>query len=190
MLEDKNTSKTKQKSMEENEKNSSVDSSIFDRLLKILAVIAGCIIVIMTVMICASVIMRYFFRMPLGWSIEISEYMLFFIAFLGAAWLLKNDGHVKIDLLTNNLPLLPQIFFKIWTSFLSAFICLVITYYGTISTIDHFHRGIPVIQALAIPKYLLLWVIPVGTLLLLIQSIRDISSNINEFRALFKKQEH
>ena len=42
-----------------------------------------------------EVVVRYVFESPTIFSVEISEYLLVFISFASAAWVLKEDRHVR-----------------------------------------------------------------------------------------------
>jgi len=71
----------------------------FDFILNTLAGIAGFLIVFATLSVGISVVMRYFFNSPVSWVTEICEYILLYITFLVAAWVLRKEGHVKMDLI-------------------------------------------------------------------------------------------
>ncbi len=164
-------------------------NKLFDFITDLNAALAAILLILMTLMICYSVVMRYYFNMPAGWSNEVTEYILLYITFLGATWLLKRDGHVRVDLLLNNMGKTARSLLNIWTTLLAIGICALIIYHGTLSTIDHFHRGIPVIKSLSIAKYLLIWIIPAGMFLLLIQFIRDLFFHTGQFFISIRKKE-
>lgn len=64
----------------------------------ILSVIA---LVILTVLVTFSVVMRYVFNNALTWSDEIASYCLVAIVFFGLSHTLIKGGHICIDVLTN-----------------------------------------------------------------------------------------
>ena len=45
--------------------------------------------------------MRYFLNRPLVWVLELTEYALLWVTFLGAAWLLRQGGHVQVDVIVD-----------------------------------------------------------------------------------------
>jgi len=75
---------------------------IFDRVLKAGASIAGFFLIFMMLSICADLLCR---RMghPLMWVMEVTEYSLLYITFLGTAWVLEREGHVKMDIIIDAL---------------------------------------------------------------------------------------
>ncbi len=72
---------------------------VFDFAIDKMARLADVILMFLMLSVCADVILRYFFNRPQAWVAEISEYLLLYITFLGAAWVLKNEGHVIVDVL-------------------------------------------------------------------------------------------
>ena len=56
---------------------------------RVCASAATLIFVAMMLVVCAEVLLRYGFNSPISWVVEISEYALLWITFLGAAWVLR-----------------------------------------------------------------------------------------------------
>jgi len=162
---------------------------VFDHIIGSLAGAAGVLIIGMMLIMCYEVVMRYFFNRPPAWAVEISEYLLFLIAFLGAAWLLKLGGHVRVDIVLGRLNPKAQTLLNIATSAIGAIICLIIAWYGGESTIDHFQRGVPVVKTLAFPKFTLLLFIALGCFLLSIQFLRQTYSYVRSWKAMAKKEQ-
>jgi len=146
--------------------------AIFDRFIGFLVFLACVLLVGATLIVGLGVILRYFSGSPIVWSVEITEYSLLYICFLGAAWLLKEEGHIRVDVALNLLNPRNQALVNILTSILGAMVCLVITWYGAEITWDHFVRGVPSMELLHIPRFLILMVIPIGSFLLFIQFLR------------------
>ena len=161
---------------------------VIDRIINYLAAVAGAFTIAVMLVICYEVIMRYFFRKPPVWPVEICEYLLYLVALLGAAWLLKEHGHVRVDIVIGRLSLRTQTLLNVVTSAIGVIICLAIGWYGVGSTIDHFQRGIPVVKTLAIPKAPLLAFIPLGFFLLAIQFLRQTFSHLSSWQTMKKKE--
>jgi TRAP-type C4-dicarboxylate transport system permease small subunit len=144
-------------------------SQALDWVEDILAWIAGICIVLMMLAISYSVIARFVFSSPQPAVIELSGYLLLYTTFLGAPWLLRNDGHVKVDLLIAKLGPRGRRVFDVCTSVLGMVVGFVLLWRGAIVTLDFYSRGIKVFNILATPRYVLMAVIPVGGLLLLLE---------------------
>ena len=130
------------------------------------------LIIFLTLIISYDVVMRQIVGKPLVWSTELCEYGLLWITFLGAAWLLQEEGHINIDLVVHKLNSKLSNTVSAVMSAIGAVICIIIAVYGIIVSIDFFQRGVPSIEMLEIPRYIILAVIPVGSLMLVIQFAR------------------
>lgn len=157
-------------------------NAILDGTIDVLAVFGRVLIVLVMLVVSADVVMRYFFNSPMFWVLESTQYALVFILFLSAAWVLRNEGHVKMDLIINRLNPRAQHRVNIITSILAAIVCLIITWYGakmawTFIQIDYLYPG-----SLVIPAYLLVAVIPIGSFLLFIQFLRRAYGYLEKLR--------
>ena len=100
----------------------------FDRTLDILIWAGAMIFFAVWFVIVLEIVLRYFLNRPLFWVVEVSEYSLLYICFLGAAWLLRREGHVKIDFLANRLQPKNEALLNAITSVLAAMVCLVLVW--------------------------------------------------------------
>lgn len=75
-----------------------------DRITGWSAALGGLFIGVMTVIVTYAVVARYLFNRPIGWSEEISIYLMIWAVYLGAAYTLQGGGHIGVDLLMNKLP--------------------------------------------------------------------------------------
>lgn len=155
--------------------------SMADRAIDGMAVLAGLSILFVMFSICYEVVTRYFHLNTPAWVTEVTEYLLLYITFLGAPWVLKEDGHVRVDIILGRLPWKTQKAFDLGTSLVGMLICAVLVWYGTKTAWELYERGIPVIKTLAVPKYLLVGIIPLGSLFLILEFMRRARSF---FRAL------
>ncbi len=146
--------------------------SAFDGAMALLAVFAGILIIFMMLAVDSEIAMRYFWGRPIAWVTEITEYCLLFITFLSAAWLLKRDRHVRMDLVLNKLEPNVRAISNIITSILGALVCLVLTWFGTWVAIESFQLGYAMPSELETPEFIILSIIPIGTSLLFIQFLR------------------
>ena len=61
-------------------------------------------LVVMVVTVFTQVIFRFFIQHPLSWSEEVARYVFVGIIWMGAAAVVREDGHPGMDLLTRSLP--------------------------------------------------------------------------------------
>ena len=145
---------------------------VFDRILNGGAVIAAAMVLFAMLLICTDVFMRLTLDKSIFWSIDIAAILLLYITFLASAWLLRADGHVKMELVVNYLNQKQQAIFKVATSAVSTLVFLALTWYGIQSMIYLAKIGHYMPTDLEPPTFLIILVIPLGSFLLFIQSIR------------------
>jgi len=76
----------------------------YTALLYTMAAIAGATLVWLMVSVIVSVAMRNFGLQPYAWLFTSAEYGLLYMTMLGAPWLVREKGHVHIELVTAALP--------------------------------------------------------------------------------------
>lgn len=158
-------------------------SSIFDRAIDVTFYVASGLGLVIFFSTCIELFMRYFFNRPQIWSVEVTEYAMLYLTFLGSAWLLREDGHVRIDLLLSFLSPKSQALLNSITSFFGIIVCSVLVFFGTWSTWLHYQKGLTTFSAMELLKWPFLIVIPFGSLLLLIQFIRSVCAYWEKFKS-------
>ncbi len=147
--------------------------TVFDRVIKFFAVVAGVLLLLITLFVSYSVILRYSgFRPPI-WILQFTEYGLLWVTFLAAAWLLKHEKHIRIDTLVMRFSPKTQQIFNLVVSVLGIAVCFIIFWFGTQKTLDLYTREILDVKGVIVPLYPLFLIIPLGGLMLLIQFIRN-----------------
>lgn len=61
-------------------------------------------IIALMVTLCYEVVLRYGFNRPTAWSFDVSYFLNSFFVMMGAAYTLRRDGHVRVDLIHSRLP--------------------------------------------------------------------------------------
>ncbi len=157
---------------------------IYDRSEAVLAIVAGALLIFLGLATVYEVIMRYFLNSPTIWTVEISRFTLVYITFLGAAWVLKQEGHVKVDIVLNQLNPRTQSLLNVITSVISAIVCLIVTWYAVKVTVDSFQIGYRMDTVLRTPQYIVLAIIPVGTFFFFVRFLKRARGYLIEWRAL------
>ncbi len=132
-------------------------------------------VAILVALVCAvtfEVVMRYFFNKPTRWVVEFSEYSLLYLAFLGGAWVLKEEGHVKVELLIEVLPMRVREALHMITSLTGAAVCGLFFWVSTAYVWEIYGTGEILFKSVLIKKWLVMVIIPPGLLLLTLQFIR------------------
>ena len=145
----------------------------FDKILHALFWVAGMLLLFATVGTCIDVILRYIFNSPIHWMLEITEYIMLYIPFLGAALVLKEEGHIRVDLLINRFGSKNRTRVDIITSLIGGIIMLIYAWFGAQVTLDTFKRGVPTLESLKTPMFIILMIIPIGSFFFAIQFFRQ-----------------
>ncbi|MBN1548851.1 MAG: TRAP transporter small permease [Syntrophaceae bacterium] len=169
-------------------KKKSLMSVLFDWLNTAMAWIAALMVIFMMFAISYDAVARYFWGQSLPWVVEVSSYLMLYITFLGTAWLLREKGHVEVDLVLSNLKPRTAAGLRAVTSIVGALVSLVLAWQGSVVTIDYYQRDVTVIGILNTPQWMLLTVIPLGGFLLFIVFIGRIWT-LARF-AIGKEQKH
>src|SRR4030042_3938135 len=76
--------------------------TVIDRITKTLnrlfIGIASFMMAGLMMIVCTDLMLRYFFNAPFIWATEVTEILLLYITFLGAAQVFRADSHVVIDI--------------------------------------------------------------------------------------------
>jgi len=158
-------------------------SVFWDRTMSVPFFLAAVLVIFMMLAITAEVTARSLFGEPMSWMFEIVEYSLVFFTFLGTAWVLKVEEHVKMDLILNQLNPRAQALLNIITSIICAMLWLLLTWYAVKVTWDNFQSGYYLNTLLGPPLYPMLAVIAFGSFLLFIQSLRRTYGFLGSWRA-------
>jgi len=145
---------------------------IFDRVMDALSIFACVLLAFVMIIVCAEIVFRYFLGSPIIWVVEISEVTLLYITFLGAAWLLRREGHVKIELLLSRLTPRTESWFNFAISIAGAVMCAILVWYSAQQTWVLFERNVLTPTVLELPKGPIVLIIPIGSFLLVIQFLK------------------
>lgn len=149
----------------------------------------GLMIFFMSLMISYDVAMRYFFIRPTSWATDFGKYIICYSTFMAAGWILKLDGHVKITILSERLGIKMRLLLNTLSSMIGAVACFIIMWQGFVDSWDLYRRNVLIIRPVIVPKWLIIWIIPFGILLLCIYFTRNVFLFLSEFRSKFMIKE-
>lgn len=149
-------------------------SNILDLLENFFAILASILIVFVTLSVLLEVFSRMLFNISYSWVHEISEYALLYLPFLTAGWLLRDNEHIVIDLIEEMLTPRLKLVIDIFIGLVGIFVSVILIWYGLLTTVDYLINGIRSQTNLHVPKAYIVIIIPIGSLLLLLEFIRSI----------------
>ncbi|MBW2028013.1 MAG: TRAP transporter small permease [Deltaproteobacteria bacterium] len=151
-----------------------IRKNLLDIIIEFMTYLAGIIILAITLTVSCASVMRYLgFRPPI-WTLQFTEYGLLWFTFLGAAWLLREGGHIRIDTVIMRLHAKTRRKVEIIDDVLGLIVSVTVFLFGSLHTIDLFQRGIMEVKGTTVPKSPLFLIIPIGGLALSIQFGRQL----------------
>lgn len=107
-----------------------------DWLSEKVGLVAMFLIAIMIGVLLLDAVTRNVIKMPLHWCVEFAQFTLAAYYFLGGAMTLKNNNHVRMDLIYDRLPVRGKHFMDLITVFCLLFY-LVVMLLGGISSLEY-----------------------------------------------------
>lgn len=165
----------------------------FDKVLnsidRILRYFCGFLVIFIVISISLNVIMRYFFNMPISWSLEVSEYIMIYITFLLIAWTLNNDGHIRIDIFTSKMKPEIQAGVNVIVYLLSAVVFFILFWFSMQATIDLYVRNVVAMKSIQVPRFIIMLPISIGCLLFLLRSLVRVFEELHLLKTDVKSKE-
>ena len=148
----------------------------FGSFLRSLALAGGWVIVGLMLYTVADVILRYIFNQPFSGSIEVTEFAMSAIVFLGIAWCGWLGGHVAVDILERPLENPRLRFVPVILTLASAVLFAAIAWLTVDEALSTMSR---VSNMMRWPHYPFQFIVALGSamyaIVLLIQSVRMLS---------------
>jgi TRAP-type C4-dicarboxylate transport system permease small subunit len=126
----------------------------------------------MMLVVCLEVALRYGFNSPISWVVEISEYSLLWITFLGTAWVLRVGGHVRVDIMLQFFSPATLRVCGMISSAISGAATAIIFAFGAWATWHAYVEGTYKPTLTNVPTWMIIIVIPFGSLLLTLRFAR------------------
>lgn len=165
------------------------EKNLLDRLLDLCLVIVNVLLLLLILIVILDVIMTYVLKEPLEWALEISEYALAFIAFIGAGWLMREEGHLRFDMILERLPKRARAVMEVFVSVICLLVSIVIVWTAMGITMDLLVKGTLTVSILQLPRWILIVSIPIGFTILALQLIRRSYQHMQVIKAAKQKEE-
>lgn len=144
----------------------------FDKVLTGSGYFAALLVILSACFVTFDIVMRGVWNSPTNWVFEYSLYMIAAGAYLSIAYVLRENGHINIDILTSRLSSGTNLLVKFVTLIWSSAICIALTYSAT----QLLQRSIVVKAVSNTTLETPLWIpqlpLVIGLVLLSIQAIR------------------
>ncbi|MGS4916322.1 TRAP transporter small permease [Mameliella alba] len=144
---------------------------LFDRLLNVMAVLAGILIALIPLLILYDAALRILRIGASVWVNDFSAIFLVYATFLAAPWLQREGGHIYVEVIADLLKGVARRRLAQAVALISALVCLYLAYRSM--TVVLANIGLYDVSAIETPRWVRFAPLPVGFSLLAIQFLRD-----------------
>lgn len=127
-----------------------------------------------------DVVMRYLFNSPSSWVLEISEYMLVFIAVAGAADVQRRKTHIKMDFFYNKFGINIRCYLDLIFYIATVFFAFLIFMTSLQMTLIAYCYGLRSNSLIGTAMFIPYSIVPFGMLIFLMQSIVDLVESVKD----------
>lgn len=144
----------------------------YSTIVYAMAFIAGATLVWLMISTIVSVLMRNLGLQPPAWLFTSAEYGILYMTMLGAPWLVREKGHVHIELVTSALPEGLRNLVSRFVALGCVIVCLVLTWKGIELFLTNIERGDFDTRAYYFPRWILTIAFPLSFGLMAIEFVR------------------
>jgi TRAP-type transport system small permease protein len=134
--------------------------------------IAGVLLCALAVLVCLDVATRSAHVLPMPWTLDVCEFMLFAITFCGAPWVLREEGHIAIEIVVERLPTGARRAARRLADGIGVLVCAVLLYYSSDVLRKSYAAGNKVYETFVYPEWWLYVLAPPVFLILLALYLR------------------
>ncbi len=145
---------------------------VYDALLYTLASIAAATLVWLMVAIVVSVVMRNVGLQPYAWLFTSTEYGILYMTMLGAPWLVREKGHVHIELVTAYLPPTLRRLVSRAVALACVAVSVILAWYGLQLCLTNIARNDFDVRAYFFPRWMLTISFPIAFSIMAIEFSR------------------
>lgn len=145
---------------------------VYRGILYAMAGIAGAMLVWLMISVITSVVMRNAGLQPFAWLFTSSEYAILYMTMLGAPWLVREKGHVHIELVTAALPGPARRVVSRLVAVSCVAVCALLAWKGAELLITNIQRNDLDVRAYYFPKWILTLAFPISFGLMAIEFSR------------------
>lgn len=142
---------------------------IFSQLNLVCAIAGASLLFGIAAIVCWEVLGRALGAPSRLWVIEVSEYALLFVTFLGAPYLLEKNRHVVLDLVLNSLTGRRQTVAQVLNAGIGLGVCALLTVVGVQVVIEQFAVGVREVTVMRPYSWWITAAMPLGTGLMAVQ---------------------
>ena len=136
-----------------------------------LAWVGGYVLLLAMILVPYEVVVRYIFNSPTSWSMEMTQFLFCTMVVLGGGWNLLTGSHVNVDIIYNRFGIRTRAIISILTSLLLFTFLFFVFRQNLLAAMQSLAWRETSASGWNPPLYPIKLIIPLGVLLLLLQSI-------------------
>ncbi len=145
---------------------------LYERVLRGMAVFAGVLMAAMMISICVDVLLRNLGYQSSAHLFTFSEYALLLIPCLGAPWLVREKGHVYVEIVLMYLAPEQRRLMVHVIGIVCILVCLTLAWYGAEVTLKSFMRHDMDVRSFDMPRWMLVGFIPLSFGMMALEFLR------------------
>ncbi|SNC64764.1 TRAP-type C4-dicarboxylate transport system, small permease component [Marinobacter sp. es.048] len=158
---------------------------LYDKLVDALALVSGLMLLWLMIAVVASVLIRNIGGQPPAWLFTSTEYSMFYLTLLGAPWLVRERGHVFVEVAIARLPSGAIDVLSRIVMFLCAGISFVLAWTGLELVISNVQGGDYDVRIYFIPMWIFTVTYPISFALMGIEFTRFIFAKNTFHRSIY-----
>jgi len=148
---------------------------VYDAVLYGMAVVAGFLMAAMMVVIFLDVVLRNLGYQSSAHFFTFTEYALLAVPCLGAPWLVREKGHIYIEILLMYLAPRRRMALTWLIGVFCVAVCAVLAWYGLEVTIRDFALGEKDVRSLDMPRWVVVGLIPLAFAMMAVEFLRFVA---------------
>jgi C4-dicarboxylate transporter, DctQ subunit len=144
----------------------------YDAVLYGMAWCAGALIAAMMAVITIDVAVRNLGYQSSGHFFTFTEYALLLVPCLGAPWLVREKGHVYVEILLMHLTRRGRAALRVAIGFTCIAVCAILAWYGFDLTIRDYLASEKDVRSLDMPRWMLVGFVPLSFTMMAVEFIR------------------
>jgi len=144
----------------------------YDAVLHGMAYLAAFLMVAMMVVITLDVILRNLGYQSSAHFFTFTEYALLIVPCLGAPWLVREKGHIYIEILLMALSPRVRARFTLLIGLVCIVVCAVVAWYGFTVTLNDFLQNEKDVRSMDMPRWIVVGFIPLGFGMMALEFLR------------------
>ena len=144
----------------------------YDAVLYGMAWAAGFLMAAMMVVIFVDVVLRNLGYQSSAHFFTFTEYALLAVPCLGAPWLVREKGHIYVEIIFMYLGARQRVVLRYLVGALCVIVCAVLAWYGSLVTIGDFMQNEKDVRSLDMPRWIVVGFIPLSFAMMAIEFLR------------------